>query len=231
MRPDAVEHGLIAAARRMNHRMGQKIRALTIFVFNNFGPLVVFYGANHFFGLKPAIACSAVFSILEIGFKLYRKAKITTLFKFSAVMTLIFGAVDLYSRRSFLFKYEASITNIFTAFFFGSTLVAEKSVIQDFYEKGKDPKPMTRDRVAYFRLLTSVWVLYFLLKAGAYFWIARHYSLEQGLAIRTIAGSGSFYAMLFVSIAGSKKIFPALKSFGLFPDDAPVGPGNPGAPR
>ncbi len=97
-------------------------------------------------------------------------------------------------------------------------LAAEKTVIQDFYEKGENPKPVTRDRAAYFRLLTAAWVLYFLAKAGAYFWIARHYSLERGLLLRTIVGSGSFYAMLFISIAGSKKIFAALKGRGLLPE-------------
>jgi intracellular septation protein A len=198
--------------------MQQKIQNLARFIFGNFGPILIFYGANHFCGLKPAIALSTAFSAIEIGYKTCRKQPITSIFKFSALMILVFGAVDLYSQQSFLFKYEASVTNLFMAVFFGATLFSEKTIIQDYYQKSKDPKPMTRDRVAYFQILTAVWVLYFLVKAGAYFWIARNYSLERGLVVRTVIGSGSLYAMLFISIVGSKKIFPLLKQWKLLPE-------------
>ena len=195
--------------------MTPKIRAALYFLYSNFGPLIVFYGVNHFWGLKPAIAASTVFSILEIAIKVYRKERITGIFKYSAIMTLVFGAVDLYAQQSFLFKYESTVTNLFTAFFFGSTIFAEKTILQDYYEKSKNSKPMTADRVAYFKILTGVWVFYFVAKACAYFWIARHFTIEQSLLIRTLVGSGSLYVMLFISIFGSKKMFPLLSQWGV----------------
>ena len=64
-------------------------------------------------------------------------------------------------------------------------------MIQEYYENTKDPKPLTRDRVAYFKILTGVWVAYFFAKAVAYAWVAGRYTLEQGLVIRTLLGSGT----------------------------------------
>ena len=197
--------------------MKQKILPFLRFVYNNFAPLLVFYGVNHFYGLKPAIAVSAVFSILETAFKVHRGEPITGLFKVTALMTLVFGAVDLYAQHSFLFKYESTVTNIFMGVFFGSSIFSNRTVIQEYYQSTKDPKPMTPDRVAYFRLLTMAWVLYFFAKAGAYFWVASNFSLEQGLVIRALLGSASLYAMLFLSIVGSKKLFPVLKKWGVLP--------------
>lgn len=195
----------------------EKLRGLLKFAFNNFGPVIVFYAVNHFYGLKPAIAVSTIFSVGEIAYKIRKGQKITGMFKFTALITLVFGAVDLYAQQSFLFKYESAVTNVFTGLFFGASIFGEKSVIHEYYENTKDPKPLTRDRLAYFKILTGVWVAYFFAKAAAYAWLAGRVSLEQGMVIRTLLGSGTLYVMLAISIYGSKKIFPMLKSLGMLP--------------
>ena len=201
----------------------KNLRSFLRFAFSNFGPVIIFYVINRFYGLKPAIVISTTFSIFEIASKLKRKEKINSLFKFSAAMTVAFGAVDLYSQQSFLFKYEPCVTNIFTGIFFGASLFAKKTVLQEFREKQDFSRPFTRDRVAYFRILTGVWTAYFIVKAAAYFWMASHYSIEEGLLFRSVLGTGSFYGLLFVSIVGSKYVFPILKRSGLLPP-AETGP-------
>ncbi|MFL5815715.1 MAG: septation protein IspZ [Bdellovibrionia bacterium] len=195
----------------------ERLKPLAKVAFENFGPVLVFYAVNHFYGLRPAIAASALYTVAEIISKVRKKEKLTSLFKFSAIMTLIFGAVDLYSQQTFMFKYEACVSNVFTGLFFGASLLSEKTVLQEFREKSGNHGPVTQDRVAYFKILTAIWVIYFFAKAGAYYWMASHMSLEQGLMLRTILGSASFYAMLFISIFGSKKIFPLMKKWNLLP--------------
>lgn len=195
----------------------EKLKGLVRFALENFGPILVFYGVNHSYGLKPAILASTAYTLLEVTYKFIKKEKLSSLFKFTAALTLLFGAVDLYSQQSFLFKYEACVTNIFTGLFFAASLFSEKTVIQEFREKNGNPAPASRDRIAYFKILTIVWVLYFFAKAGAYYWMASSMSLEEGFLIRTILGSASFYALLFISIVGSKKIFPLMKQWGLLP--------------
>jgi intracellular septation protein A len=210
--------------------MNQKLGALVRVLVDNFGPIIVFYGVNHFYGLQMAIIASTVFSIAEIILKYRRGAKVTPLFKFTAAITLLFGCVDLYAQQSILFKYESVATSLVMGVFFASSIFGGKSVIQEYYEAQKDQRPVTADRVAYFKLLTGAWVVYFALKAAAYYWVASNYSLEQSLVIRTILGTGTLYAMLFVSIFGSKKIFPFLKKHRLLPEVLPADTAEQAAP-
>ncbi len=198
----------------MGNFMREKWATGARFIFTNFGPLIVFYGINHFYGLKPAIVASTVVSFGEIAFLVYRRKKATNLFKFSAGITLVFGIVDFYAQQSLLFKYEASATNVLTGLFFGASIFADKTLIQEFYEQRKDAKTMTPDLAAFFRLLTFIWVIYFFVKAVTYFLIAQKYSFEEGLLIRAVVGSGSFYALLALSIFGSRRMFLALKKRG-----------------
>lgn len=196
--------------------MGKATKSIR-FVMTNFGPLITFYGVNHFYGLQKAIVFSTVFTVVEIGIKIRRKEPIPTLFKFTAAMTLIFGGIDLYFQQSILFKYEAAVTNSFTGVFFGTSLLGKTSILQNLQAGQDDGRVWTPDRVAYMRILTGIWTGYFFMKAGAYFWMASHFDIERGLMIRTIAGTASFYAMLVVSVFGSRLLFPWMKQNGLLP--------------
>lgn len=185
------------------------------------GSLVVFVVINHLAGLKPAIVVSALYTMTDVAWRLWRGRAITRIFKFSAAMTLTFGLVDVFSHRPFMMKYEAVVTNLVTAWFFGASLFGEKTLIQDFYEKRHEGETVRPDLVVYFRWLTMVWVGYFLAKAGLYAWIAHHSGLERMLVVRAIVGGASFYALLGLSIFGSPYIVRALRRWGVLPELAP----------
>jgi intracellular septation protein A len=195
----------------------KKLTEALKYAFTNFGPLIIFYLANHFCGLKPAILVSLAFSIGEAAFKLTRKEKITAFFKFSAAVTLVFGCMDLSLKGPVFFKFEAALTNIITGGFFALSLRGGSSIIQDFAKNQLGDKPVTPDLAWYFRMLTWVWVIYFMLKAAFYAWVARHYSLERALVIRGIAGNATLYPLMAFSIFCSRSIFLTLKKFSLLP--------------
>ena len=159
---------------------------------------------------------STLGAILEIAYKLWKKEPITTIFKFTVAMTLIFGAVDLYSQESFLFKYEPAITSLLTGGFFIWSMRGGRSLLQDFYNASPQAKerPLTRDLIGYFRLVTVVWTGYFVLKAGAYVWMAQVYTIEQGLLIRTLVGTVSLYVMLGITLLAGRFLFPTLQRRG-----------------
>jgi intracellular septation protein A len=189
----------------------EKIKGIALFLYKNFGPLIVFYVANHFWGLKTAIAVSLVFTVAEIIHYKIAKKEITTFFKFSVVMTFVFGALDLTLENAFFYKIEATVTNLFTAFFFGITLIQPKPLIQQFAEQqGRTSKDQSVDKTFFFRLLTMVWTFYFVLKAALYLWINLNSDIEQGLIVRTIIGNVSFAIMLFVSIGLARPIWNLL---------------------
>ena len=188
------------------------------FVLSNFGPLIAFYGVNHFWGLKPAVASAVAWTIGEIAYNRIKRIPTSTFFKFSAAVAILFGAIDIYLRQSVFFKYEASLTNLVSGFYFASTLWGAKPLIQEFAEKqGRMKGDLTPDRIFYFRFLTWVWAIYLWIKAGAYYWLASRVSLEQGLAVRFVLGNASFYGLLAASIFGGKYMKTALARLKLLP--------------
>lgn len=184
-----------------------KLKNILQFVLNNFGPIVVFYAANHFYGTLIAVSASLVWTVGEILLNRLRGKTASTFFKFSAAITILFGVLDLYLQRTVFFKYEASASNVLFGLYFGSTLLSKKPLLQEFAEaQGRIKDQINADGVYLFRFLTALWALYFFAKAGFYAWVASRYSLEEGLAIRGTIGSASLYGLLGISIFGAKKI-------------------------
>jgi len=199
----------------------EKVRSTLKFLLMNFGPLIVFYVANHFFGLKMAIGISLVFTIAEVIYQKIKNEPITPFFLFSAIMSIVFGLVDLYLPHAVFFNYEAAFTNMITGIFFVIGAFGKKPLIQEFAEKRqKFERPSAPDLVYFFRIFTLVWATYFFVKAGLYVWLAQlPISTEEKMAIRGTAGGASFYAMLAISIFGGKKLYLFSKKMGWLPSE------------
>ena len=197
----------------------EKLVSLLKFAANNFGPLIVFYLSNHFYGIKFAIAVSVTYSIADVVYQKIKKRPVSTFFLFSAGVTLVFGAVDLYLARSVLFNYEPAITNFITALFFLYGAFKEKPLIQEFAERQKKESiSSTPDRVYFFRVFTLIWSGYFFLKAGFYIWLAaQSMSLDRMIMIRSAVGGGSLYAMIGLSFVGGRRLFLIMKKNGMLP--------------
>ena len=195
------------------------------YLFTNFGPLIIFATANHYLGEKKAITLSVIYSVIEIGLQRMRGEPLTPFFIFSAATTLIFGGIDIYLPHSFLFKYEASLSNIITGVFFVVGAYGEKPLIQQFAERSRKTMEMTPELTRYFFLFTFVWAGYFFLKAAVYAWLAfQPISIEKLMIIRTIIGSVSFYALLGISIFGGRHFFLFFKKLGLLSTSAETAP-------
>jgi intracellular septation protein A len=190
-------------------------------ILRDFGPLIVFYGTNHFFGFVPAIVAGMVWAVGDVAYVKITGQKVSAFLWFSSVVTLGFGVVDLYVQGPFLLRYEAVLSNVVTGVFFGLTLRADKTIIQEFAERrakasGKEI-PINPDTVHYFRLCSAVWTGYFFLKATAYAWIGYRFDLEHALAIRVVIGNATFYPLLAGSIFLARPIIRWLRRTGRAP--------------
>jgi len=189
-----------------------RLIGLVRFLFREFGPLIVFYGVNHFYGIKPAIVASLTVALVEAVTLRIKKRPMSNFFKYSLAMTLVFSAVDLSLETPVLIRYESAIGNILTAVFFGLTLRAgKKPVIQEFAENrrraaGEPAFDLRPDLMFFFRACTVIWAIYFVSKAGFYVWVANHYSMEEALAMRTVVGNATLYGLMFVNIYFAKPI-------------------------
>jgi intracellular septation protein A len=204
-----------------------RLVSLLTFLFANFGPLIAFYVTNHFWGLKPAIATSLIFSAIEVTYKLIKKEPLSFFFWFCVVMTFGFGMVDLYLQKSVLFKFEPAVTNLCVAAFFGVSVYSKKSLIQEMAEKSGKAAQYNDDHFFYFRVFTAIWALYYVVKSILYFWMGFHYTLEQGLLIRMSAGGISDYVFVGVSVLGGRYLFRFLQAQRLLPSQRRTSARNP----
>lgn len=189
------------------------------FALLNFGPLIVFYAVNHFYGLRTAIITSIAVAIIEVIYMILKKKTITGFFKFTVVVTLIFGILDLFVATPVFFQYEPTLTNIITGIYFGMTLWSEKSFIQEWAEKKAGTTIKNPDAILRYRILTVVWTIYFFVKAGIYAYVSRQYSIEKALIFRSTVGTISFYGLLAVSIFFGTKIIMFFQQRGLLPSN------------
>ncbi len=206
--------------------MGAKILGLLRFAYDSFAPLIVFLVVKRFSTLVLAIGAAVAFGVVDLLVRLARKAPVSRLYLFSFAVTVAFGVIDLYAATPFIFSYEAALTNLLTAGFFGITLVRGTPLIQEIAEKGLSSQQSARPDVrAYLRVLTAVWTLYFVLKAGFYAYLAARYDIERAIAIRSIVGTVSLAALLLGETVVRRPLFRWLQRRGLIPP-TPAGAGG-----
>ncbi len=188
------------------------------FVISNFGPLIGFYVINQFWGFKTGVLASCVLVFIEYFWLKSKKQKIGMFFYFSSGMILIFGGLDLYLQEPYFMKYEASITNLLFAIFFGMSILKDKSIVQEFAEtQGRTSSETSVDKSFFFKMFTFAWTIYFLLKAFFYLWLSFNTSMNEGLVIRIFVGKVSFWLMMVLSIGFPKKIWNVMEKLRLFP--------------
>lgn len=69
-----------------------------------------------------------------------------------------------------------------------------------------------------------MWVIYFIVKAAFYAWVAQRYTIEEALAVRGLVGNASMYGLLFVSIFCARPIKSGLGKLRLLPSTRNMGP-------
>lgn len=200
------------------------LKKIVIFAFSNFGPLIGFYFINYFWGFKIAIITSIVLVVLEFLILKYRKKYISNFFYFSSIIIIVFGIADLILKEPLFFKFEASLTNLFFAAFFGLSLFKEKPIVQEFAEMQKRTSfEQNPDKLFFFKFFTVLWCFYFILKAVFYLWMNFYMSIDEGMIVRMFVGKISFWIMMFISIGMPKKIWSLLERLKLFPSQRKLG--------
>ncbi|MCA9522959.1 MAG: septation protein IspZ [Myxococcales bacterium] len=197
----------------------QRVLSFVKPIIANFGPLITFLLAKAFFGLTVAIATTVAVTLAEVIWRLSHRERPSGFFWFTVAITVVFGGVDLWLGKSAFFRYEAVATNLLSAIWFGATTFGHKPVILEIAERGRSFERAPRvDIVFFFRLLTWVWVVYFVIKAGVYLVLAlRQGDLSRLVVLRALIGSVSFYLLLASNIFGGRRIFIWIRNNGWMP--------------
>jgi uncharacterized membrane protein len=187
-------------------------------VLADFGPLLMFWGLDLAFGLKPAIAGSVLFILADSLWRWRRKLPFTRIYILASVLTVVFGSVDLLSATPFMLKFEAVFTNAFTGLAFVAGARGPRPLIMELAEQRQgSPFPERPDVTRFFRLFTLVWAGYFFVKAACYVAVALLMPLTQAMLVRSVVGSASMALMVAVSATQGRRIFRLCQWMGLLP--------------
>jgi intracellular septation protein A len=186
------------------------------YVVMEFGALIVFWVTLYAFGIKPAIAATIAFILLDAVYRWRAAIAVTRIYVLTSSLAVVFGAIDLYATNPFMIKYEAVITNIATGIFFVLSARGEKSMLQEMAER-RQKFPDRADVRYFFRLFTLFWASYFFIKAAVYLWLGLILPLERALALRLVIGNVSLVAMLALSFLGGRRLFFLCRWLGLLP--------------
>jgi intracellular septation protein A len=201
----------------------------------DFGPLLIFFALNNEFGVRVALTGSMIFGVGLIGALIIRKKNVPTFLIFATLCSLVFGTIDVYSGSVFFVKFESVVTNLFTAAFFSWSLFGSRTpIIQEFALRTDPTLEENLDDALkfYFRILTWVWIGYFVLKSAVYLWVGLYYSLEAGIAFRTVFGNITMWSLLGVTMVFGRQLFDLFDRLGLLPaekiaDNVESGPTEP----
>ena len=165
------------------------------FVLESFGPLIVFVALEHTVSLFAAIVSSIVTGAVLVVVQIARDKKVSPFTAYIAASVVVFGALDMKYQTGLFVKIEPAIGNALTGLFFLSSVVFGRPIILELAQKQR-PDPFKPHVAKYLRALTIAWGLFFFVKASAYVWMAYRLTIDQALAIRSVAGPASFGVMI-----------------------------------
>ncbi len=184
-----------------------------------FGGVILFWIVLRQFGLKPAIAATMLFVLLDGARRRLRGLTFTKIWILSNTLVLVCGVIDLRAASPFMIRYEAVLTNLITGTVFLIGAFGSKPMTQEIAEDWQGaPFEAGAGRRLFFKAFTLVWAGYFFIKALAYLWLAQVLPFQQALAVRSVAGTASFVVMVLISMQG-RQIYVLAQRWRLLPGE------------
>lgn len=185
----------------------------------DFGGVIVFYVLLATMGLRAAIAGTLIFVPIDAYRRHKLKIGFPRLYILSTAMVLIFGSIDVFSKRPFMLKYEGAVTETIVgiAFALGSR---GRSIIEELVLQ-QQPDLMFPHLRRFFQLITRCWAIYYFCMACFFLWVSQHFTLVHAVGIRQVTSLVGAGAMALFSFSGSFA-FRIFQSLGLLPADAEV---------
>lgn len=204
----------------------RKLLGMLRFAIENFGPVIVFMLLSRMFGTKIAIGGTVAYTVLDIGHRLWKKQRFTTLYLMSAGMTVGFGIIDLLASTPFMLRFEPVITNLVSAGVFVYGAFGKPSMVQELVEQKRgSPLGDRPDLAQFFVYLTLAWAAYFVIKSGIYLWVGLNMPLDRAIEVRSIFGTASLVAMIGLLVVLARPAYFLCERLRLIPPR----PQDPGA--
>ncbi len=178
-------------------------RQLATGIIFDFGGIVVFYALMYTLGLKAAIGGTMVFVVIDTLRRRVQKLGFPKIYVLSTSLVIVFGLIDIYAKNPFMVRWEGVLTNLAVMSFFLAGMRG-RSVFQELAEQQSGQVFTDPHMLRLFRVMTFLWALYFLAKAGFDVWTGLTMPLAKALAIRQVVGLVGMAAMVVVTIQAEK---------------------------
>ena len=171
---------------------------MLVFLAENLAAPLSFFVLFRLTGPKWAIAAAALISGVQLVRDLHAGSGLKPLLLVASGFTIGFGALDLVLTSPRFFRYEPALQNAFLGLAFLVSLGMERPLIERFAQSlperfRPEPGPVSR---RYLRRLTSVWAVYFAVKATFFLHLAHTVTLDRLVVLRSIVGGLSLVAMI-----------------------------------
>ena len=156
----------------------------------DFFPVILFFVAFKFSDIFVATGVAIAATILQIGWVLARRRRVTNMQWMSLVIIVIFGGATLLLRDETFIKWKPTVLYWLAGVTFLGGLAFRTNLVKAVMSEGLElPEPVwTRLAVA--------WGLFFLFKGGLNLWVAYHYSTETWVNFKLFGGMGLMIAFV-----------------------------------
>ena len=156
----------------------------------DFFPVILFFVAFKFSDIFVATGVAIAATVLQIGWVLARRRRVTNLQWMSLVIIVIFGGATLLLRDETFIKWKPTVLYWLAGLAFLGGLLFRVNLVKAVMAEGITlPEPLwTRLAVA--------WGVFFLFKGSLNLWVAYHYSTETWVNFKLFGSMGLMIAFI-----------------------------------
>jgi intracellular septation protein len=156
----------------------------------DFFPVILFFVAFKFSDIFVATAVAIAATVMQIGWVLARRRRVTNMQWTSLVIIVIFGGATLLLRDETFIKWKPTVLYWLAGVTFLGGLAFRVNLVKAVMAEGLTlPEPVwTR--------LAIAWGVFFLFKGSLNLWVAYHYSTETWVNFKLFGGMGLMIAFV-----------------------------------
>ncbi len=156
----------------------------------DFFPVILFFVAFKLSDIFVATGVAIAATVIQIGWVLVRRRKVTNMQWMSLVIIVLFGGATLILRDETFIKWKPSVLYWLAGVVFLGGLAFGTNVVKAVMNEGISlPEPI-------WKKLCIAWGIFFLFKGTLNLWVAYHFSTETWVNFKLFGGMGLMIAFV-----------------------------------
>jgi intracellular septation protein len=171
------------------------------FLFDLF-PVILFFAAFKFADIYVATGVAIAATVVQIGWVLVRRQKVTGMQWASLIIISVFGGATLFLRDEMFIKWKPTVLYWSAGVAFLGALAFGKNLIKAVMSEGLElPEPV------WFKLCVA-WGLFFLFKGALNLWVAYNFSTDTWVNFKLFGGMGLMFAFVIAQALWISRYLP-----------------------